>query len=140
APCPADVAVVSVSVVAAPDAGTPGNVTLCSSDAPIDLFAQLGGTPDAGGSWTGPATVTGGLFDPATMSAGTYTYTISVPPPCVNASTTVTVNVQAPPDAGIDGALTLCISSPASDLFAALGGSPDAGGTWSGPSLVTGGL
>ena len=139
APCPADAAVVSVSVTAAPDAGTPGSITLCSSDAAINLFAQLGGTPDAGGAWSGPSAVTGGQFDPATMSAGVYTYTISVPPPCVNAASTVTVAVQAPPDAGTDGSLTLCISSPASDLFTALGGTPDAGGTWTGPSPTTGG-
>ncbi|MBK7287535.1 MAG: hypothetical protein IPI95_10755 [Flavobacteriales bacterium] len=71
------------------------------------------------------------------MSAGVYTYTINVPPPCVNVSSTVTVAVQAPPDAGSDGSLTLCISSPASDLFTALGGSPDTGGTWSGPSAIS---
>ncbi|QQS73892.1 MAG: gliding motility-associated C-terminal domain-containing protein [Flavobacteriales bacterium] len=138
-PCPADNAVVTVTVVAAPDAGTPGSITLCASDVAIDLFGELGGTPDAGGAWAGPSTVSGGQFDPATMSAGVYTYTINVPPPCVNVSSTVTVAVQAPPDAGSDGVLTLCISSPASDLFAALGGSPDPGGTWSGPSAVTGG-
>ncbi|MCB0758481.1 MAG: gliding motility-associated C-terminal domain-containing protein, partial [Flavobacteriales bacterium] len=138
-PCPADAAMVSVSVLAAPDAGTPGSITLCASDGAIDLFDQLGGTPDAGGAWAGPSAVTGGSFDPATMSAGVYTYTISVPPPCVDATSTVTVAVQAPPDAGSDGSLTLCISSPASDLFAALGGSPDAGGTWSGPSAISGG-
>ncbi|MGB3525077.1 MAG: gliding motility-associated C-terminal domain-containing protein, partial [Flavobacteriales bacterium] len=138
-PCPADQATVSVSVVATPDAGTPGSITLCSSDAVIDLFAQLGGTPDAGGAWSGPSAVTGGQFDPANMSAGVYTYTITVPPPCVNVSSTVTVAVQAPPNAGTDGSLTLCISSPATDLFAVLGGSPDASGTWSGPSAISGG-
>jgi gliding motility-associated-like protein len=138
-PCPADVATVSVAVLATPDAGSPGNVSLCSSDAAINLFAQLGGTPDAGGAWTGPSAVTGGSFDPASMTAGVYMYTITVPPPCVNVSSSVTVAVQAPPNAGSDGALTLCISSPASDLFAALGGTPDAAGSWSGPSAITGG-
>ncbi|MBS1941256.1 MAG: gliding motility-associated C-terminal domain-containing protein, partial [Bacteroidetes bacterium] len=118
----------------------PGSITLCSSGAPIDLFAQLGGTPDAGGAWTGPSAVVGGQFDPATMTAGMYTYTINVPPPCVDATSTVTVAVQAPPDAGNDGSLTLCISSPASSLFSALTGTPDAGGAWSGPSAVVGGL
>ncbi|MBS1568501.1 MAG: gliding motility-associated C-terminal domain-containing protein, partial [Bacteroidetes bacterium] len=106
----------------------------------IDLFAQLVGTPDAGGAWSGPSAVVGGLFDPATMAAGVYTYTISVPPPCVDATSTVTVDVVAPPNPGADGSLTLCISSPAASLFDALGGTPDAGGTWSGPSAVVGGL
>ncbi|MEO8589149.1 MAG: T9SS type B sorting domain-containing protein, partial [Flavobacteriales bacterium] len=140
APCPNDVATVTVTVVSAPDAGTPGSATLCASDTAIDLFGELGGTPDAGGNWSGPSAVVGGMFDPAVMSTGVYTYTIVVPPPCVNATSTVTMTVVQPPNAGTDGALTLCISSPATALFASLGGAPQAGGAWSGPSPVIGGL
>ncbi|HRO98026.1 MAG TPA: PKD domain-containing protein [Flavobacteriales bacterium] len=139
APCPADQASVTVNVVNAPDAGTPGAITSCSSDAPFLLFDLLGGTPDVGGMWSGPSAVSGGLYDPATMASGVYTYTISVPPPCVNASSTVTVTEVAPPNAGDDGALTLCISSPAAVLFNALSGAPQTGGNWSGPSAVVGG-
>ncbi len=139
-PCPASSADVLVAVATTPDAGTPGGITVCASDATLDLFNQLGGTPDPGGSWTGPSTVVAGLFDPATMNAGVYTYTIDVPPPCVDVSSTVTVVVVQPPTAGSDGSMTLCISSPSTPLLPALGGSPDAGGTWSGPSPVNGGL
>ncbi|MEZ4739458.1 MAG: gliding motility-associated C-terminal domain-containing protein [Flavobacteriales bacterium] len=139
-PCPAASADLTVTVVAAPDAGLPGTSVLCSSDAPIDLFEELGGTPDGGGTWSGPSAVVGGQFDPAIMAAGVYTYTITVPPPCVNASSTVTVDVIQPPNAGTDGSLILCISSPAAVLFASLGGSPDVGGSWSGPSVVSGGM
>jgi len=140
APCPADQSQVTVSVVAAPNAGTPGSATLCATDNPLSLFAQLGGTPDAGGTWSGPSAVVGGNYDPATMNPGVYTYTITVPPPCVNASSTVTITEIAPPNAGTDGALTLCISSPAASLFAQLGGGAQAGGNWSGPSPVVGGM
>ncbi|MBK6369926.1 MAG: hypothetical protein IPF64_08900 [Flavobacteriales bacterium] len=110
-----------------------------STDASIDLFATLNGTPDAGGTWTGPSTVVAGQFDPATNTAGVYTYTIAVPPPCVSVSSTVTITLVQPPNAGTDGSLTLCISSPATSLFTSLNGSPNAGGTWSGPSPVVGG-
>ncbi|MBP6697946.1 MAG: gliding motility-associated C-terminal domain-containing protein [Flavobacteriales bacterium] len=130
APCPSASAVVTVSVVALPDAGLPGSITLCATDGPADLFAQLNGTPDAGGSWTGPSPVVGGQYDPANMNPGVYTYTIVVPPPCVSVNSTVTVSEVQPPDAGLDDALTLCISSPPTGLFASLGGSPDAGGSW----------
>ncbi|MBK9146644.1 MAG: gliding motility-associated C-terminal domain-containing protein [Flavobacteriales bacterium] len=140
APCPDDQSQVTVNVVAAPDAGTPGSATLCATDASIDLFAELGGTPDLGGAWSGPSPVVGGLYDPASMDPGVYTYTITVPPPCVNASSTVTITEIAPPNAGTDGTLTLCISSPATSLFAQLGGGAQAGGTWSGPSPVAGGM
>jgi gliding motility-associated-like protein len=139
-PCPNDQSTVTVNVVAAPNAGTPGNATLCATDDALNLFAQLGGTPDAGGTWSGPSAVVGGLYDPATMNPGVYTYTITVPPPCVNASSTVTITEIAPPNAGTDGALTLCISSPATSLFAQLGGGAQAGGTWSGLSPVVGGM
>ncbi|MBL7952808.1 MAG: gliding motility-associated C-terminal domain-containing protein [Flavobacteriales bacterium] len=139
APCPSDMSTVDVNVVAAPDAGTPGTISVCASNAAFDLFAELNGTPDAGGAWSGPSAVIGGSFDPATMNAGIYTYTISVPPPCVNASNTVTVTVVQPPNAGADGSLTLCISSPVAELITALAGTPDTGGTWSGPSTVNGG-
>ncbi|HRH39280.1 MAG TPA: hypothetical protein PK760_13100, partial [Flavobacteriales bacterium] len=139
APCPADAASVTVTVVTEPDPGINGTITACSTGASFSLIAQLGGTPDAGGSWTGPSVVIGDVFDPATMNAGGYTYTINVPPPCASVSSTVTVNVNAPPDAGSDGNITLCSSDAAVDLFNSLGGSPDTGGTWSGPSVMVGG-
>ncbi|MBK7240766.1 MAG: hypothetical protein IPI00_11420 [Flavobacteriales bacterium] len=72
---------VSVTVVNTPNAGLPGNATLCTSDAAIALFDQLIGSPDVGGTWTGPSVVVGGMSDPATMTDGVYTYT-SMPPPC----------------------------------------------------------
>ena len=141
APCPNDAATVTVTVVSAPDAGTPGSghalrtpTRASTSSLNWAEHRMLGGT------WSGPSAVIGGVFDPATMNAGVYTYTITVPPPCVNASSTVTITEVAPPNAGTDGAITLCISSPATSLFAALGGAAQAGGSWSGPSTVVGGL
>ncbi|MBK8947854.1 MAG: hypothetical protein IPM68_03045 [Flavobacteriales bacterium] len=85
---------VNVTAVDQPDAGTNGTVTVCSIDAPVSLFAQLGGTPDGGGTWSGPSPVVGGNYDPATMSPGVYTYTASAPP-CADAQATVTVTENA---------------------------------------------
>ncbi|MBK7268616.1 MAG: hypothetical protein IPI07_03585 [Flavobacteriales bacterium] len=134
-PCPAASAVVTVSVVSLPDPGLPGAITWCTTDPIGDLFAQLGGSPDAGGSWTDPnGDPFSGTFDPTTDAPGTYTYTINVPPPCVSVTSTVAVAISTPPDPGTDGSLTLCVSSPPSDLFASLGGTPDLGGTWSDPN------
>ncbi|HEX2617610.1 MAG TPA: hypothetical protein VHL57_08715, partial [Flavobacteriales bacterium] len=134
APCPAATATVDVVVLTAPDPGVDGAVTLCASDAPIGLFALLGGSPDGGGAWTGPSVITNDAFDPAVMLAGAYTYRIDVPPPCVSVSSTVTVAIVRPPQAGADAPLTLCITSGPADLFTALGGTPDAGGTWTAPN------
>ncbi|MBK8499174.1 MAG: hypothetical protein IPL52_10220 [Flavobacteriales bacterium] len=140
APCPNEQATVTVTINTPPDPGTPGAITLCSTDAPASLFAQLGGTPDAGGTWSGPSAVVGGMIDPATMSAGVYTYTVNGTAPCPNETATVTVTINTPPDPGTPGAITLCSTDAAASLFAQLGGTPDAGGTWSGPSAVVAGM
>ncbi|MBK7945337.1 MAG: hypothetical protein IPJ85_08535 [Flavobacteriales bacterium] len=132
-------ATVTVTETSSPNAGTNGSATVCGNGAAINLFAQLGGSPDAGGTWSGPSTVVGGNYDPATMNPGVYTYTLAAVAPCVGSSATVTITENAPADAGTDGSLTVCDAGAAVSLFAQLGGSPDAGGTWSGPSAVVGG-
>ena len=135
APCPPAAATVTVNVIALPDPGLPGALTLCLTDPATSLFAQLGGTPDAGGAWTDPGgTAFSGTFDPAVDQVGIYTYTISVPPPCVSVTSTVNMSLTPPPDAGLNGILSLCASSGASALFNALGGTPDAGGNWTDPN------
>ncbi|MBS1548090.1 MAG: PKD domain-containing protein, partial [Bacteroidetes bacterium] len=140
APCADASANVAVTINTPPNAGSDGALTLCSNGAPVDLFAQLGGTPDAGGAWSGPSAMTGGQFDPATMTAGTYTYTVAGVAPCADASANVAVTINTPPDAGTDGAITLCSNGTPIDLFGQLGGTPDVGGTWAGPSAVAGGM
>ncbi|MFN8349900.1 MAG: PKD domain-containing protein [Flavobacteriales bacterium] len=133
APCPADTSTVLVNVVSAPDPGTDGSVTLCANSSAVVLFDQLGGTPDNGGTWSGPSPVVGGLFQPGSMAPGTYTYTIDVPAPCTSVQSQVVVAVQSMPDAGSDGSAVLCASAAASDLFTVLGGAPQPGGSWTGP-------
>ncbi len=140
--CPAVTADVVVTLTTAGDAGSNGTADFCTSDAPANLFASLGGTPDATGTWSGPSTLTGGnlgTFDPATMTAGTYTYTIAANGVCPAVSADVVVTVNSPADAGSNGAISLCSDDAIESLFAQLGGSPDNGGTWSGPSTLAGG-
>src|SRR5690606_18344716 len=138
APCGNAVATVTVTETGSPDAGTDGAITVCGDGAAINLFAQLGGTPDAGGTWIGPSPVAGSSYDPATMTPGAYTYTLAATAPCASASSIVTVTENVPADAGTDASVTVCDVGAAIDLFAQLGGTPDAGGSWIGPSPVAG--
>ncbi|MEO1547866.1 MAG: hypothetical protein AAFU74_14065, partial [Bacteroidota bacterium] len=100
---------ITITLQAPPDAGSNGSLTICEGDivTAAQLFAQLGGTPDGGGTWS-----------PALAGAGVYTYTVDATAPCTTDDTaTVTVNINTPPtvDAGSDE--TIC-SSDALDLSA----------------------
>lgn len=132
---------VTVTVSAGGDAGTNGNIILCSTDAPTDLFNQLGGSPDPGGTWSGPSSLGGGdagTIDPGSDLSGTYTYTISIGGGCPDVSADVDVTINAAPDAGLPGTHDFCSSDTPANLFSDLNGTPDSGGSWSGPSGLGG--
>lgn len=135
-PCPT-VGLVDVTISNTPDPGTPGAGTYCADNAIVDLFTLLGGTPQGGGTWADPNNAAHtGLMDPAIDPAGIYTYTINGIFPCPSGSSTVTITINQPVDAGVDATLALCRADAPIDLFTALGGTPDAGGTWVDPNLV----
>ncbi len=130
-PCIADQATVTVTETSSPNAGTDGAITLCSNAAPTSLFAQLGGGAQAGGTWTSPAgTSHTGTLDPAVDASGSYQYTLDAALPCVASTAAVMVTIEPVPDAGTNGSVELCTGDGPADLFTFLGGSPDAGGTW----------
>jgi len=122
--CPEVSADVVVTEQPALDPGTNGTLTICEGETVTEseLFTSLGGTPDAGGSWT-----------PTLAGAGTYTYTHAATGECPEVSADVVVTEQPVLDAGENGTLTICEGETvtADDLYAALLGSPETGGTWS---------
>jgi len=98
-----------------PDAGTNGTTSICSSAAPINLFNELGGSPDSGGTWSGPSNLTGGdqgTFDPSTMSAGQYIYSVGTSPCVAIATVDVSFSTGALINAGTD--VMLCSGSSTS--------------------------
>lgn len=139
APCAADTALVLITLSTPPDAGSSGSLTVCDQGAATSLIAVLG-TAEAGGTWTGPSAVVGDAYDPVTMAPGAYTYTVTGTAPCLDAAATVQVIETDVPDAGFDGAIALCGNAPPTDLFLQLGGNPDPGGFWNGPSTIVGGI
>ncbi|NRD24691.1 gliding motility-associated C-terminal domain-containing protein [Winogradskyella litoriviva] len=133
--CPDATAMVEVSFTELPDAGNNGVLDLCTSSGSIDLFDSINGNPEMGGVWSPALTSGTGIFDPATDSEGTYTYTLTNT--CGTNSADVTVTFSTPNDAGTDSAIEFCITDSSTDLFNSLGGTPQTGGTWS-PSLTSG--
>ena len=81
---------------------------VCGDDAVFDLIDELGGTPDAGGSWTGPVVFrTGHPSSRHRRVGGLHAYTVTGNAPCANASATLTITVRAAPNAGSDGTITV---------------------------------
>ncbi len=136
--CGSSSASVTVSLSGTNDAGTNGEIELCSMDTPINLFDSLGGTPNVGGTWSPSLASGSGIFDPSLDTAGIYTYTVSSSnTTCPEASAEVNVSILQAPNAGSDGSLNLCNSTELQDLFNSLSGTPETGGTWS-PALASG--
>ena len=137
APCLNTSATVTITITPGLNAGNSGTATFCLDSAPKDLFLSLGGTPQVGGTWS-PALASGtGVFNPVIDKSGVYTYAFSGTEPCSNDTATVTVTVNPLPDAGENAAASICSNVDSKDLFTFLGGTPQAGGTWS-PALASG--
>ncbi|MCF4101436.1 DUF11 domain-containing protein, partial [Gillisia sp. M10.2A] len=118
--CEADSSKVTVTFTTAPNAGTDGAFTVCEGTTITNemLFDALTGA-DAGGTWSASVD-------------GVYTYTLAATPYCEADSSKVTVTFTTAPNAGTDGAFTVCEGTTITNemLFDALTGA-DAGGTWS---------
>ena len=135
--CP-DTAAVNIVGLPVALAGSDSVVSLCAGTSIVSLFGLLGGAPDPGGVWIGPSSLGGGdlgNFDPASNTAGVYTY-IAGAAPCQD-SAEVFVTIDTPGNPGSNGTVSMCFGDPSTDLFLALGGTPDLGGSWS-PALSSG--
>ncbi|TCK67583.1 gliding motility-associated-like protein [Winogradskyella wandonensis] len=134
---------VTVNIFTTPISGNaiiPGLIE-CNDNASIDLFTGLDGTQDAGGVWqddSATGAVTDNSLDATGLTPGDYqfTYFIAATPPCIDASTTITITIEEALNPGTDASTNVCIDAGTIDLFPLLGGA-DLGGTWS-PALTSG--
>ncbi|WP_162126287.1 gliding motility-associated C-terminal domain-containing protein [Flavobacterium phycosphaerae] len=154
-PCTTDTAVVTVTVVPLPNAGTAiAGTQICSALGTLDLMTLLQNA-DAAGLWydmndneiTNP-------IDVSTLTAGTYSFYYMVSNDCGSSDpTVVTFDVLETPNAGADGGPTsVCIDSAGIDLINLLDGTQGVGtfadddatgaltGTIFNPSAVTAGV
>ncbi|WP_040282262.1 hypothetical protein, partial [Psychroserpens damuponensis] len=139
-----------VTVIISPpaNAGTNGVLDICETDIntimSVDLIDSLSGNPDTDGSWSGPFSTTNGSIGTLditslTIAGGPYifTYQVGTASICGSNTSTVTITIIPPSNAGTDSTLDLCTNDAPIDLFTLLGNSPDTGGTWS-PVLASG--
>ncbi|MBK8499938.1 MAG: hypothetical protein IPL52_14240 [Flavobacteriales bacterium] len=117
--CGMDAASFSIAQLPLPNAG-PDNVGAICAGSSIDLNTLLFG--EGGGSWDA---------GPVVSDAGTYTYTVVNG--CGPDQAQVTIIVVEQPDAGIDNAISYCLTADPFAMIDSLLGTPDAGGNWLAP-------
>ncbi len=133
---------VIVNIYESPNAGSASSpLTVCTDNTTVDLNEGLDGSQDPTGEWQdtdGTNALSGNIFDASQVTSGTYNFTYLVvgTPPCLDASTIVTVIVEVPVSAGTNATLDICSDNGPVDLFLLLGNA-DIGGTWS-PTLASG--
>lgn len=131
---------VTDSVLVAPDpsinAGESYTMIICASEPTFLMTDSLGGTPDAGGVWTGSAgNVVGNSFDPLTGAQDIYTYTVTSAAGCVATSTLDITVIPAddPTCCGIADAGEPAVSCNLTNVLNATPGNTGVG-QWSGPT------
>ncbi len=98
---------VSVNVEQAPFVGLDKVLTVCSSEAPVDLFTLLDAGVTTGGTWS-PALASGtSIFNPAVDNSGTYRYTIAASAFCSSVSVSIVVT-NNPVPVLTNQAVTVC--------------------------------
>ncbi|TXE16510.1 hypothetical protein ES692_12075, partial [Psychroserpens burtonensis] len=148
-PCESDNRFEVTVVINSPaNSGVNGILEICETELAttmsVNLIDGLSGSPETNGSWAGPFPTTNGStgtvdITSMTVTGGPYvfTYLVDSETICGTNTSTVSISIIPPPNAGTDAALDLCENDAPIDLFTILGGAPETGGTWS-PTLTSG--
>ncbi|MBP7513276.1 MAG: hypothetical protein KA791_01940 [Flavobacteriales bacterium] len=127
--CGSDEAVVSVQVGLPGEAGPDDTWSVCSTGLPVDLFSLLDVSANLSGVWFNSNIP----FDGNADNAGNYVYIDYADLPCANDTAFITLDVSPAAYAGENSTIEVCSTWPPFDLITVLGGSPQSGGTWTGP-------
>ncbi|MCJ8289122.1 MAG: gliding motility-associated C-terminal domain-containing protein [Crocinitomicaceae bacterium] len=129
-----------IVVLSVPNAGSDVGVSWCQTEADVNLEALLDLGVPLSGTWINvqnTSAFSGTTFSPSSAPPGTYSIQYVLENFFCTDTTEFTIEINGPPNAGIDGAVTLCDYDNNIDLMTILQGSPDLNGTWS-PALSTG--
>jgi gliding motility-associated-like protein len=118
------------------DAGRDTTIYVCQTETSIDLFDNLAGIKDAGGTWNdGDATgaLSGDVFNPSLVALGTYdfTYSVALTGGCTGFDeATITVVVGDMVEAGQGKSMLVCSSPNPINLMDSLSGNLTNSGDW----------
>jgi len=128
-PCESDNRLEVTVVINTPaNSGTSGVIEICETDintsTPLNLIDGLSGSPETDGSWSGPFPTTNGStgtvdITSMTVAGGPYlfTYIVDSGTICGTNSSTVTITIIQPLNAGNDGVIDLCTDNNPIDLY-----------------------
>lgn len=140
APCSTQSADLTITFTNDNPSGLSDNILMCSIDGSIDMLDSLGGNPLTGGIWTNAAGAeVDGTFNPQLEPAGNYEYYYPNVG-CTPGSSTLTISVEAPKNAGSNGSETMCESGPPLNLNSMLSPNATLGGTWETGNAVVGNM
>jgi hypothetical protein len=122
-----------------PTPGQDGSVDVCVLENSVDLSDNIVSHNNSYGRWEFPANqaliVDDTMFNVGMMAEGSHEVMYIVEGLCQEDTTIATINVYKASSAGIDGVMEVCKNTP-SNLFSALTGNIDFGGTWYDPANV----
>ena len=109
---------------------------ICETYEPFEMIDFMQGTPDTIGTWfdAGLNVISGGVYNPASMSDALFTYVIDNLPGCQPVFRSMFVDEQTQRTAGSAGSALVCVGSSPFNMLNFLADSPDDGGSWNGPS------
>lgn len=150
--CYKDEAIVTVTIVKSPEAGSDGEIFACVTDNNVPLFPVINGNGtiivDGGGTWSAPNGLeaainpTTGVLNPSVINTpGDYTFKYLVKnPPCPQDESEVLVHIEGIPSSGSDNTVTLCVAGGPFELITGVGGTPHTNGTFTMVNNVSGAI
>ena len=92
------------------NAGGDNNITRCEDAQQFDMFSQLTGNPDPGGTWYNPANLAvSNIFNPSVSQSGIYSYIVpGSSSSCPDDTALLTININSLPNVSLLPFADLC--------------------------------